>query len=147
MAKTPAPAVRRSRGARRRRPRGRGVGRRGDIPPSCYARAIPTMTRTGPCRRRAQPPFLPDLLWSPLPFGGFGGLGFWSSPVQVIGSKSWVGRKLTAVSSPLLGERKTRQTLTVLPLGNFFGNEPGSHGVNVLSNVVGSTRVLLPSTM
>ena len=78
---------------------------------------------------------------------GFGGLGFSSSPVQVIGSYSWVGRKLTAVRSPFLGARKTRQTFIFRPGLNFLGNEPGSHGVNELANVVASTRVLVPSTM
>ena len=93
-------------------------------------------------------PWSPWLPLPPLPgLSGFGGFGFCSSPVHVMGSKSWVGRKLTAVSSPLLGERKTRQTFIDLPVGNFFGNTPGSHGGNALANVVGSTRVLVPSTM
>ena len=105
-------------------------------------------------RRSAQPSGCPSAWLSALAalaalagLSGFGGFGFSSSPVHVIGSKSWVGRKLTATSSPLLGERKTRQTLVFLPVGNFFGNDPGSHGVNALANVVDSTRVLVPSTM
>ena len=109
------------------------------------ARFVAQLGESVGCRRSPWSP------WSPLPplagLSGFGGFGFSSSPVQVIGSNSWVGRKLTAVRSPFLGERKTRQTLVFRPGLNFFGNEPGSHGVNALANVVASTRVLVPSTM
>src|SRR5262245_28814419 len=47
-------------------------------------------------------PFLSPLF---LPLSAWGGSGVVSSPTQVIGSKSSVGRKLTASRSPWLGTR------------------------------------------
>ena len=97
--------------------------------------------------QRGQGDALPEgWLPSPLPplsFGGFGGFGFCSSPVQVIGSKSWVGRKLIAVSLPVIGREVDQADRVFLSWRELLGERAGwARAGTPRWNVAGSTSVL-----
>ena len=68
-------------------------------------------------------------------------MGVWIVPDQVMGSAVSLGLKLTAVSAPLSGERKTRQVSNFLPWSNSFGIFWLGHLLNADWKTTGGSRV------